>query len=963
MTPFLKEAAEDILRNHTQDMNRVCIVFPNKRTRMFFRKYYAQILGKTSWAAKFIDLKTLVSSIAGLNETDRLSTIFDLYEIFKKYQSPKTLPLSFDRFYHTGEIILNDFDEIDSWLVDSELIFKNIRNINEIDSSFDWLSSEQKEIILNFWKNFSPEHLSDEKTKFLEMLKILPKIHKELTELLLGRKSGYAGMLFRSISDSIDKGANFLPEYETLIFIGFNALTRGEEKLFRHFQKQGRAKFYWDTDDYYTSDLKQEAGDFIRKNFRTFGSPTIPLPENFKKSAKNIDLIGVPQNTAQAKIIAALFDKYQITKPDIETAIVLSDENLLFPILYSLPSSVEKLNVTMGFPLRETGLHGLISLYLKLQENLQKNTVLQPKINYSLAISILKHSYVYNFSEASNRELIEELMRKNQLFVEISLFSNSDNELIRLIFGTLPLENPGMFMLSNLMNILVIIFNNTSEKNKIGTLEKEFFFRAYMKIKRLKEILINKNISAEFELITKLLRQVLQSEQVPFKGDAIEGMQLMGVLETRNLDFENVIILGLNEGNFPKSVKPQTFLSQNIRYAFDMPVEKYRDSVYAYFFYRLLQRAKNICLVYNTVSGGDSGGEMSRFIKQLLFESNLSINQIQIKQDLKPIVPKSISIKKDTNVFRKLEDFTEINNHCKRRFSATALNDFIDCPLKFYFKYIAELKSPRKPEEDLSASDFGTIFHDTLEKLYGNLQNESGKIIVNKTDFKHLRERVPEYIIRSFAKQFGNRETGGFEFEGYQIIVKEVMQKYIETLLEFDALIAPFEILNLEDRHNFNHSLTIGDKKVGIKGTFDRIDILNGEYRIVDYKTGKPEKYFSDFDAVFSPGKTGRAKEIFQIFLYGWLCRQKLPKTIGKIVPVLYDVKRMNEPDFSPFICLGTSKIATAVDSTQFEAFIPEFIARTGQLLERIFDSEEDFMQTEKPEICQYCDFKTICQR
>jgi hypothetical protein len=962
MKPFLKETAEDIIRKHSDNLNRVCIVFPNKRTRMFFRKYYAETLGKTSWSAKFIDLKTLVSSIAGLNEPDRLSTVFDLYEIFRN-RKHSNIPFNFDKFYQLGEIILNDFSEIDSWLIDVSSIFKNIRNINEIDSSYDWLSDEQKEIILNFWKNFSPERMSDEKTKFLEMLNILPSIHKDLTELLLSRNSGYAGMLFRRISDLIDNETVFKPEYNTFIFIGFNALTAGEEKLFLYFQKQGRAEFYWDADNYYVSDLKQEAGDFIRKNFRAFGKPETPLPENLKNLPKNIDLIGIPQNSGQAKIVASLLEKYNITKPDTETAVVISDENLLFPILYSLPKSVDKLNVTMGFPIRETILFGLISQYLKLHERLQKRDILSKKIAYSDIVAILKHSYVFNFSPESSKKYVDEINKKNQLFIEISMFSNPENELIRLIFAALPAENSGFVMLTNLMNILVLIFNRNPEKNQLNTLEKEFFFRAYMKIKRLKEILINKNINADFELITKLLHQVLSTEQVPFKGDAVEGMQLMGVLETRNLDFKNVIILGLNEGNFPKSQKPQSFLSQNIRYAFGLPVEKFRDSVYAYFFYRIIQRAENICLVYNTVVSGENGGEMSRFIKQLLFESNLKINKISVKQELKPNVPSEISVKKDSAVLEKLNDFIEQNGTCKRLFSASSLNDFMDCPLKFYFKHIAELKPAKKPEEELSPADFGSIFHMTLEKLYSELKIRKGNRTVEINDFEYLKQITPEAIRESFAAQFGKDETENFDFEGFQIIIKDVILSYVNTILDFDKTNAPFEILNLEDKYKFRDFIKIDNRSVGIKGTFDRIDFKNGEYQIIDYKTGKPEKIFLSFDDVFGSQKISRRKEIFQIFLYGFLCTLKMPETKNHVVPALYDVKSMNDDEFSPLISMGAKDEKKTVDSRIFAELLPEFLSGTIDILRQIFDEDLKFYQTRQPENCKYCDFKSICRK
>ena len=749
MKPFLKETAEDVLKKHKGNLNKICIVFPNKRTRLFFRKHFADSVGETDWAVNMMDIRRLVRDFIKLKEPDKLSLNFDLFEIFKKVNKTSSNKYSFDKFYRLGEIILNDFNEIDSWLVDPPLIFRNIKDVEEIENVFDWLSDEQKSVLRTFWQNFSPEKQSEEKKKFIELWNLLPEIYKQFTESLLEKNLAYNGLLFRQISNKISKGELKTGKYEKYIFTGFNALNKAEETLFNYLKEKGKAEFYWDTDKYYQFDKKQESGDFLRKNFKALNIFEENLPDNLISKHKNIDVIGVPLETGQAKLIPTILENYDIDEKGDDTAIVLSDEHLLFPVLHSLPEFVENINITMGYPFSATSLFNLIQQYLKLQSFAFKSKNRIKTYYYKDVIALIKHPYIWESAPEISKFTLSEIENNNSVYIPAKELIEKDSELYRIVFAPLDDKNPTENLLENLLTILFILFDKSkdSEGKTVKTIENEYIHRVYTSIKRFKEIINSKNIDLGILLTIDLLKQILMAEQVPFSGEAVEGLQLMGVLETRNLDFKNLIILGMNEGNFPSISQPQSFISQSIRYVFGMPLVKYQDSVYAYLFYRLIQRAENITFVYNNIINSSTTGEISRFIQQLDFESGLKINHKQFKQDLIPASQKQIIIKKNDDILLKLSKYFSTNGYCERRLSASAINSFIDCPLQFYFRYIAGLRTLDTVEEDISHAAFGTILHDSLENIYTYITKEKKSKTIEQSDFKELDKKVPDYVV------------------------------------------------------------------------------------------------------------------------------------------------------------------------------------------------------------------------
>ncbi len=967
MKPFLKEVAEDVIKQYGNNLSNICLVFPNKKARFFFIRYFAEISEKAQWAPNMMTISLLVRKFTKLNKPDKLSLIYYLYEIFKKISTKNNVEkrYTFSDFYRIGEVILSDFNEIDNWLVYPEQLFRNIKNIHEIENYFEWLSDDKKIMLKNFWKNFSTGTQSEEKRKFIELWNIMSILYKKYKKFLLNKKIAYQGMMYRRLTELIDKKEIFIAnDKKKYIFVGFNALNKAEEIFFKYLKKINKADFYWDTDIYYQLDKKQEAGDFLRKNFETLSINNSDLPDNFSNKNKNIEIIGVPLEVGQTKLIPTIIENYNIDNSGENTAIILSDEHLLFPLLHSLPQRLETVNITMGYPLGTTSLFNLIKQYVKLHENMLKN---KNKLFYHKdVISLLKHPDIWYFEEKIAGKIISDLETKNTIYIKAKYLIEKEDSLYPFLFTLLPDDNSEEILLTNILNILFLLFDKktTNNKDTIKTIENEYIYRAYISIKRFREIIKNKNIKLGVKLTANLLKQILDRERIPFSGKTVEGLQVMGISESRNLDFKNLIILGLNEGIFPESGGLSTFISQNVRYIFDMPLLKYRDSGYAYLFYRLLQRAENISLIYNSIINDSNSGEISRFLLQILYESKHKIKHLQFKQDLVLEKKTTIKISKNKDIQHKLNKYIAKYKYCEKRLSASAINSFINCPLMFYFRYIAELKPMNNIEEEVSHASFGTILHEALEKLYKDFIRERVNKNIEKNDFKIIKKRINKYIELAFNKYYQNKEED-FIFKGNQIIIREVLIKYAQFVINADEKYAPFEISSLEEKNSFTSQIDVRInnkiKKIGIEGIIDRIDKKNGIYRIIDYKTGKSDKFFEEISDIFDKEKGTRKEQILQTFFYSMLFADKNVKADRRIIPCIFDVREMNNNNFKANLTLKQGRRKIDLDNNLFAKMLPEYRLKLSELLSELFDTKADFTQTKNKKHCTWCNYKTIC--
>ena len=966
MKAFLKELAENVYRDHGSGLDQVTIVFPNRRAGLFFRKYLAEILEKPVWSPAIVSLEDFIRPLSALQPLDKLSLVFKLFGVYKKIRPGKE---EFDRFFYWGEMLLKDFDDVDKYLVHAKNLFVNLSRQKELDQVFDYLTEEQKEIILEFWHNFD-DRPSAEKESFIQIWEILFKLYDRFTSELAADNLGYMGMIYRDVVRKIEDNLLHTP-YKDVIFAGFNALTKSEEKIISWFVKEEGARVYWDVDAYYVEDENQEAGLFFREYAKKplfEESFARPLPDHMKQQQdKNITITGVSMAVGQAKVLGQhLREKFSESKQYENSVIILPEEHLLFPVLHSLPEQITKINVTMGFPLRNTPLYSLFEHLLEMQINLRHaasgDEVFFP---YRQVLAILKHPYVRNYDKQLAERNIRDIEKNNRIFIEAATLE-PDKILYPLIFKTL---REGNEVFPYLLDILMVINGRGSEDER-HDLEKEYTYQFFTQLKRLQEIIGEQHIALDLKGFLRLFRQMVQSLRLPFSGEPLRGLQIMGVLESRNLDFENVFILSMNEGAFPSSANQHSFIPYNLRKAFELPTFDHLDAIYAYLFYRLIQKARNVHLYYNTQSNINAGGEMSRFLQQLLFETGFRINSYVLNNGVKLPLPETITITKSAAVAGELRKFMKDQPGFSHRLTPSAINTYLDCRLKFYLRHVARIREPDKLEDEVDPKVFGNVLHHTMEFLYKEFTTVKKRNSVMPQDFDFLYARLDDAIVTAFRMQYEIPDHKLFVFEGRNILAKAMVRKFAGKILENDRLYAPFDIVGLEadeeDGYHADIAVKVDGKQhvIGLKGVIDRIDSKDGVVRVIDYKTGKDDKQITDIRSLFDRHHEKRNKAALQTLFYSLLFVTSKPENTFPVMPGIFNSREMFEEQFDLRLKIK--------DQDSKQKFLPLNDARPVLdafrqglkfILEEMFSAAQNFDQTEDLKICATCPYSGICHR
>lgn len=947
MKPFLKELAEDIISNNLQ-LDKLTIVFPNRRAALFFNKYLTESLSNPSWSPRLLSIEEFFSGLSDLQEPDRLSLIFRLYKVYTsvlKNEEP------FDQFYFWGEMLLRDFDEVDKYLIDAQLLFKDLSQLKELDETFDYLTEEQKDFLKQFWTGFE-EKPSLSKDEFLKIWRKLPEVYTRFTKALRKESLGYEGMIHREVAGRI-KSTTLPKEYADstgIIFAGFNALTRAEETIISHFVENG-SKIYWDADAYYVSDKRQEAGQFIRQYqlHPVLGNSfNAELPASFK-SKKQIRLTGVPQRIGQAKLVGQEVGEELLKGLDPEkTVIVLPDESMLLPILHSLPPSLENVNVTMGYPLRNTPLYNLLDLLLELQVQRKGNY-----FSHRQVTAILGHAYIQAVDNSNALRLRKEIIDKNRVFLTADDL-HVENSILAEIFKIIEPVQATEY----LVKVIDRLGAGFSEQQSF---DREYAFHFHRHLSRLHEILKESSNHPEWRGFQKLFRQIVLSQKIPFTGEPLKGLQVMGVLETRNLDFENVFIISLNEGMLPASAKQGSYIPHSIRKAYRLPTYEHQDAIYAYLFYRLLQRSEHIHLYYNTEPDILGNGEMSRYVQQLVYESGLNVDQFILHNPIEVNTTSEVTIRKTPEVISLLDKY-KVGG--ERELTPSALNDFIECRLRFYLKHLAQLKEPNEVEEDLDARVFGNLLHNIIHWFYEGLKEKRGGVI-EREELTNQQKKVDELIDRAFREHYHLDADKPVDYQGQRVIVKEIVREFVLKILEKDALYTPFTIEMLESKISIPLQLKNGIE-LRLAGKIDRADEKNGAVRVIDYKTGKDEIDFESIGSLFSrEGK--RSKSAFQTILYAWLYEGHLasgtttPRTINSLTPGLMNRKNLFDDEFTFGHRMGKGRDKVEVHDVR--PYLTEFTEQLHLILEDLYHPDVPFSQTTEEKHCAYCPYNEICRR
>ena len=959
MESFLKLVAADLYKHTKGNLAHTAVVFPNKRAGLFFNEYLAQESDSPIWSPAYVSISELFRSLSPWEVGDPVKLVCELYKIFRwETQSTETL----DDFYFWGEMLISDFDDADKNKVDTDKLFSNLQDLRNIMDDYTFIDDEQEEAIRQFFQNFSIERRTALKERFISLWDVLGNIYKGFRESLASQNIAYEGMMYRHVIEHLD--VDKLP-YEKYVFVGFNVLNKVEHTLFTQLKDAGKAVFYWDYDEFYMKENRQavthEAGEFIRRNLRDFPSPLSgELFKNLSKP-KEVHYIASSTENAQARYLPQWI-RNNLTTPEKETAVVLCNEALLQPVLHSLPAEVKHVNITMGFPLSQTPVYSFLIALLELHTH--GFNFKSGRYTFQSVVTLLKHPYTRQLT--GQAELLEKELTRNNRFYPLPGELGKDEFLTRLFTPLSGNLNLCIRLSETLQQVAGIYQANTSgteDTDAFNQLYRESLFKAYTTINRFRTLIEEDELTVQSETFRRLLVKVLSTTNIPFHGEPAIGMQVMGVLETRNLDFRHLVLLSVNEGQLPKSGGDSSFIPYNLRKAFGMTTIEHKIAVYAYYFYRLLQRAERITLMYNTSSDGLNRGEWSRFMLQFLIEWPHPITRQFLEAGQSPQGTSPITVEKTPDVMRRMQSLFDVRANPKAKFSPSALNYYLDCPLKFYYRYVAGLSAPDEVSAEIDSATFGSIFHYAAEHIYKDLTTH-GKVINKEALETLLRNEVKlqDYVDTAFKKLFFNvPQNEKPEYNGVQLINSAVIARYLKQLLQNDLRYAPFTFIasEMEVDEPIDIQTPKGVIKSRIGGIIDRMDSKDGTLRIVDYKTGGDADTPPHVESLFIPDKK-RSNYVFQTFLYAAIMCRKQPTM--KIAPALLYIHRAATETYSPVIQMGESrKPKEAVED--FSKYEKEYRERLQGLLEEIFNPEKSFTQTEIIEKCTYCDFKALCKR
>ncbi len=964
MGRFLEHVAKDLLARYGDAISDYIFVFPNSRTRIFFLDELSEAIDHPYWQPHHTTVDELFGRICGLGHVERLRAVVELYKCYSLYHKEE-----FSSFYYWGEMLLTDFDTIDKQLIDAEALFTNLNDLKNIDARLSYLTAEQIAVIKRFWASFDERAaLSEQKERFLTIWQTLLPIYQELRRRLMAEGVAYTGLMQRRAVEILRDGGE-LPDAEKnhYVVVGFNALSETEKELFGWLKRNSEIDFYWDYDNYFLHDERQEAGLFVRENLRRFPPPIGFDPSCEFLHPKDIEAVAAASNSLQCKYVGDLLSTLarEGIPLDKRTAIVLADESLLVPLLYALPDAAEKANITMGYPLRQSLAYSFTERLLNLQK---RKRVGRKGLSFyhSDVTGLLSHPFLLTLDHDRVADLYRNVINRGRIYVgaeELCEGGGVTAEIFTSCESWPELSEWLCRVLSSVDSQLMAALPAEDGKRRETLLQREYFVRITDALTRLKNSLIGCEVEIDMQVFSSLTRRMLQSLSVPFKGEPLEGLQIMGVPETRNLDFENVVMLSMNDDIFPASRSASSsFIPYNLRYAYGLPTPQYQEGVYAYYFYRLLSRAHTVRLVYCSRSDESSSGEQSRYIYQLDYESPHKIVHSEIAVDVNVVPPEPIVVEKNERVMARLRTYLSGG---ERKFSPSSFNLYLECPLKFYFRYVAAISELDEISEEVDDPMFGSILHKAMQLLYEPLVDlhNPAKAIAAITS-EQVMAAVDEAIR---VEYLSGEELDVEEYGGQLLMSREAVHRYIyANVLPYDAARSGYTIRLLEEPVECDFLFRCGEEQLSVRfgGTMDRMDMRDdGMLQIIDYKSGSVHRDFSGMVDLFAELPRKRSGAVVQTFIYSMIVSrlQEAGRVGGSdVCPSLYYVKEMRGDDFSIFLNDNSNRSEVECYSDYRE----ELESALAVKLAELYTPSIPFRQRMGDEhLCDYCDFRQICRR
>ncbi|MCM1292715.1 MAG: PD-(D/E)XK nuclease family protein [Bacteroides sp.] len=973
MTPFLQQVAGIYAEKEAENLDRYCFVFPNKRSALFFTHYlHKELKDKAIFLPKVTNITDFITTFSDLKEANRYSQLFAIFDEYRKFPG---VDADFDRFVFWGEMLMSDFNDVDRYMVDADMLFRNVKNLREISSNFltdeqlelirrFWGEERTRETIDRFWNHLEHEGNKRQYKKFVQLWEILDPLYHNYRERLKSLGLASQGMLYRHAAETLrDIDPEDLP-YKRYIFVGFNILSTSEIKIFSALQRKQVADFYWDCNSPAMMLKDGRAGRFVRNNKREFAS-LYELPEETIKRWPEIEIIGVPSNTGQVKTAGSIIDSWykqglmadQNDGGEIDTAIVLPDEQLLIPMIHSVPESIREVNVTMGFPMKLSPMASLIKKIISLQ--LRSRLRNGERMFFHEDVASLLSSPTLRNSNPDGCKQIEATAQKKRLYnIPSSLIIKTVPEL-EPVFTSIADQNDPISIGEYVINLCDFLSRQVDKKNKM---ELRFIDSYREKAEELFESATDFNIRMKDSSFFKLVERAIGGDSVRFNGEPLKGLQIMGVLETRALDFKNIVMLSMNERIFPRRHYSRSFIPEALRYGYGMDTIDFQESIFAYYFYRMISRAERVVLLYDARRvGGIKSNELSRYPAQLLYLFNSNkIKHKVLTYGSAHFDSKKIELHKNDRIMAKLDEYREGG---PKTFSASAINQYINCPLSFYLQYVEGYKTENEITDYVDSSTFGNIVHKVVQRLYQSFQNDNhDPVTITEsmlTKWKKSKVALDNLIVEEINKQFNHLSDEELHtpLAGETLILGKLIRESILSMIEVDLKLCPFTFVKAEMREDsmplrINDSLTINFKQY-----VDRVDRKGDTLRFIDYKTGGDLTEAKDVASMFDGNNDKRPKAILQLILY---CHYHnlANNTDEKIMPLIYKMLTIKSTGYE----VAPLKV-DGVDLTDYHAVIDEFVNLLNKTIEEIYDPNVAFKQTKQEKNCTFCPFTTMCGR
>lgn len=957
MKPFLYQVASLFYEKWGAEVSRLAFVFPNRRTGLFFQKYLSEVADIPLFSPTILTINDLFIQLSGKQSADRISMLFTLYDIYIR-QSGSTE--TFDEFLYWGEMLLNDFDDIDKYMANARMLFSNVTDLREIENDFDFLSDEQIAAIRSFWSSFYPRGDTPNQQQFLAVWQVLYDLYEEFRATLAAEGKGYEGMIFREVVESMERGESPDLPYEQIVFVGLNALSVSEERFLAQLQKRKIADFYWDYVSDKVTDPDNKASYFVSRNRKSFPSSMKLPPE--EKVKTEIEVIGIPSGIGQAKHVYTLLSDWckeaeMSSEEALRTAVILPDEHLLIPVLNAIPEQIRRINVTMGYPLAGTPVASLIEYILALQKNV-RYIDRNPLFYFRDVLPVLNHRYILSTSPEIISSLVKEITENNKIYISHTELEKTP--LLEILFtpvtGVEAFSDYLIKVLEELNKVMSALSDEEEEDapQRTNDLEQEFIFHYFTTVNRMKEVMKDARIEMKIDTFFRLLKRVTDTITIPFHGEPLSGLQIMGVLETRALDFDRLIILSMNEGIFPQRKAANSFIPYNLRRGFGLPTYEHQDSVWAYHFYRLIERASHVSLLYDTRSNGLQTGEVSRFVHQLHYHYEVPMRDKLVVYNVSSSKTPPLAVPKREDIMRRLDAYRKGGS---KAISASAINTYLDCPLKFYFSVVEGIREEEEVSETIESDVFGSILHKVMEELYKPFQGKMVTVDLLKAIRKDTA-LLTGAIARAFASEFFKTEVVR-SLTGQNYLIGEMIRKYVEKILERDGKLPPF--VYIESERKINGLISLSEhSEIRLKGFIDRVDEVRDAIRIIDYKSGSGTTTFSSIESLFNKEEKDRAKAVMQVFMYCWMYAHFTENKGKTIQPGIYYVRSLFSDPFDPSVYHRIER-GKSEKVEDFSGYAQAFEEGLRGCLDEIFNPEIPFTQTPTGKACSYCPFKGIC--